>query len=490
MQITLKKNWFNPLFFILNEIIKDDTIRSVLIYGGKGSAKTASVCQIVVKEALINVSSTIGFRKESAKIPDTLRESFKLGLETTRLYPAFQLQDRRVLCDNGAKIVMRGLDSEGKAKGIESFLYVIADELDQFLPLEWEQMDLSLRGRRGQKLFGLWNPVDENSWVKTDLIDPVEWVDSDRWKLPHNESFVRLSKDGSTILIKTTYEDNYWIAGSPCGDYGFRDEGIIAKYNRLKTTNYNSYKVNVLGEWGKTNFGGEILKNWDSSHHTGKHEYNPRQAVYLSFDENVNPYFPCGFFQVGEGDTNPRMIHAIAAKNPNNTTKWMGREIIRVLRQWRHKEHLYIGGDATSKKDDVKLEKGHNLFKIMEKELWEFRPQIKMPRSNPSVRTSTDFFNAILIGEVEYMTFGVDSTCKIAIQDFENTKEDKNGHVDKSVVRDPVTKVSYQPFGHFFDVTRYFLTHVYSKEYNEYQRGDTPAVMATGNNNFNSSKRY
>src|ERR1035437_3125649 len=35
MDITFKKIWLNPLYFILNDIRKDETIRTVLIMGGK-----------------------------------------------------------------------------------------------------------------------------------------------------------------------------------------------------------------------------------------------------------------------------------------------------------------------------------------------------------------------------------------------------------------------------------------------------------------------
>lgn len=467
--VRFDKHWFNPLYFILNELIKDPTIRTILVYGGKSSAKTFSICQVLSKEAVLYGRSTIAFRKESTAIPTTLKKTFNKAMESMYIHPAFERQDRKYT-STASEIVLKGIDDEEKAKGIESYQYVFLDELNQYELGEYEQFQLSLRGSPGQKIFGAWNPVDENSWVKTELVDRHEFVDTE-FKLPCPTSFVKKSTDGRVVLIKTTYEDNYWIVGAPDKDYGYRDENLIAEYLALKSKNYNSFRVNVLGEWGKVVFGGEFLKCWKSEIHTGKFEYDPSQAIYLWFDENVNPYFPCGFFQVGKDQKSPRLVHAIAAKNPNNTVKWMGREIIRKLTEWGHKERVYVGGDATSQKDDVKQEKGHDLFRLIMNELAEFKPQRRTDNSNPSVRMSADFFNSILDGQVDKMSFGADQSCRQAIMDYENTKEDKNGKIDKSLVRDPQTDVSYQPWGHFVDLTRYFLVTVFASEYEYYQRG-------------------
>jgi PBSX family phage terminase large subunit len=479
MAVRLSKKWFNPLYFIINEILKDSSIRTVLVFGGKSSSKTVSICQSLVKESLINNASTVALRKESTSIPTTLKKSFSLAIDSMYLYPAFLKQDRRFLCDNGSEVVLKGIDSEEKAKGVESYKYLFLDELNHFEQGEYEQFQLSLRGIEGQKIFAAWNPVDENSWVKTELVDKHEWFDT-QWKLPCEHSYVKKSGNGKIVLIKTTYEDNYWIAGSPCRTYGYRDENLIAEYNAMMKTNDNKYRVNVLGEWGKVTYGGEILKKWQSERDVIDAQYNKDLAIYLSFDENVNPYFPCGIFQVGEDQKSARMIGCITAKNPNNTVRGICNEIKHLLKQWNHKGNIYITGDATSQKEDVKQEKGHDLFRILQQELREYNPIIKIGASNPSVLTSTDFFNSILDYNAQGIEFKVDKTCRMAISDFENTKEDKNGKVDKKTVTDPNTKVSYQPYGHIFDLTRYFLVNVFNAEFIRFQGNNVIPVVSVG----------
>lgn len=467
--IQFRKRWFNPLYFVLDDLLKDNTIRTVLVYGGKSSSKTVSITQQLSKECAVYNSGSIAFRKESTIIKTTLKKSFDLAIKSMWLGAMFDKLEFSYRSTD-SEIVLKGLDDEEKAKGIESYKYVYLDELNHFTLQEYEQFNLSLRGIPGQKIIGSWNPVDENSWVKTDLVDKYEWIDT-KYKLPCDQSFVRISKCGKVVLIKTTYEDNYWITGSPDGSYGYRDENLINEYESLRTRNFNSYRVNVLGEWGKVVFGGEFLKCWKSEIHTGQYLYDPDQAIYLYFDENTNPYFPCGFFQVGRDQKSPRMIHCIAAKNPNNKINWMCREITRKLKEWNHNGRVYIGGDATSQKEDVKLESGHDMFRLIINELKEFKPTRRTDRSNPSVIMSADFVNSMLEGNVPQMSFGVDKSCKMAIADYENTKEDKNGKVDKKTVTDPITKVSYQPYGHFVDLTRYFLCTTFAGEYEQYQRG-------------------
>lgn len=487
--VRFDKQWFNPLYFILNRILQENSIRTVLVYGSKSSAKTVSITQILTKELVLKNASSIAFRKESSTIPTTLKKSFNLSINTTRLYPAIEKQDRRYLNKNSdSEIVLKGIDDEEKAKGVESYKYLYLDELNHFLQAEYEQFQLSLRGIEGQKIFCSWNPVDENSWVKTELVDLHAWTECDRFgKLPSENSFVKISEDGKIVLIKTVYQDNYWIVGSPCGTYGYRDENLISTYEALKFTNYNSYKVNVLGEWGKTVFGGEFLKCWKSEIHTGLFPYDNQQALWLSFDENVVPYFPCGFFQVGRDLKSPRLVHEIAAKSPNNKVSWMCREITRKLIEFGHKERLYITGDATSQKEDVKLEEGDDMFRLITTGLGKFNPQRVTPKSNPSVRMSADFLNSLLEGNIPGMSFGANNPCRTAVADYENTKEDKNGKVDKTTVKDPKTGITYQPYGHFVDLTRYVLVTAFPKEYLDYQRGGNTPMPTTGKNSSKNS---
>jgi hypothetical protein len=158
----------------------------------------------------------------------------------------------------------------------------------------------------------------------------------------------------------------------------------------------------------------------------------------------------------------------------------MGRVLMAKFRKWRHTGHVYVCGDSTSQKDDVKQEKGFDLFRLLINELDEVKPIRRVAKSNPNVRPSADFFNAILDYNEQGISFVANETCRTAILDYENTKEDKNGKVDKRTVTDPVTKVPYQPYGHYVDLTRYLITTVFSSQYAKFQTGIIKPLVVVG----------
>ena len=54
MVIKFKKNWFNPLYFILNDALKDNPrINKVFIYGSKSSAKTLTIGSISQRNVIL-----------------------------------------------------------------------------------------------------------------------------------------------------------------------------------------------------------------------------------------------------------------------------------------------------------------------------------------------------------------------------------------------------------------------------------------------------
>ena len=318
----------------------------------------------------------------------------------------------------GNEILCAGMDDPEKIKSIAGITSVWCEEATELDELDFNQLELRVRGQTAnyKQFIITFNPISEQHWLKRRFFD-----------IPDDEVYI----------LHTTYRDN-----------SFLDADYIHHLTERVKANPNLHKVYVLGEWGKVDFGGEFLKSWSTIKHTRQVSYDPTLAVWLSFDENVNPYFPCGIFQISD-DNEVRMLDCLALKNPDNTVKAMARAILQLLRHWKHTGHVYVCGDSTSQKDDVKQEKGFDLFRLLITELDEVKPIRRVSKSNPNVRPSADFFNAILAYNEQGISFVADESCRVAILDFENTKEDKNGKVDKKTVLDPVTKVSYQPYGHF-----------------------------------------
>lgn len=465
--ITYSRKWFNPLFFILEDITDNKPkIKRVLIYGGKSSSKTISVCQLLAKKGIESRQSSILFRKESARVKTTIKRSFDLAVKSTRLNQGWEKLDREFKSVTGANVVLTGLDSEDKAKGVEGFSYVLFDELDQYEQNEYNQTNLSLRGEGRKVFFATWNPVSKTSWVKTKLVDTYEWLDTE-YELPDKNSFVKISSCGTTILIKTSYKDNYWTVGSPCCSYGYRDENLIRDYEHLKTSDYNAYKVNVLGEWGTVNRGGEFYKSFKPELHVIKSIlYNQDLPLHLSFDENVNPYLSLSVYQ-GEG-LKTWKIDEICLENPKNTLHYVLTEFKR--RYSNTKETIFIYGDRTSLKADTKLEKGQNFFTIIEDNLRAdgYNVRLRLPRKNPNVSSRGNFINEIFRNNIYGIDYKISENCIKTIDDYENVKEASDGTKLKEKKKHPITKVTYEKYGHLTDTDDYFICEYYKIEYEKY----------------------
>jgi phage terminase large subunit len=469
-----RKEWFNPLFFVLRDLIKkNEDIHTVMVYGGKGSAKTYSISQLILTEAYAKASSTIALRKHSNTLQRSLKATFVEAIKSIRLHEVAQVQKFNIIIEavnSMANITFSGLDDSEKFKGVEGVQYAYLDEANQFLYEEQEQISLSLRGKERQILFMSWNPVSEMNYLKSKIIDNIEWVATE-YTLPDPESFVNISDCGGYVLIKTTYKDNYFIVGSPCGTYGFKDTKLIKKYEDLKKTNYASYRVNVLGNWGKAITGGEFLYSFTPEGNvtqasiTGRQSslYNPEKPLYISLDDNVLPYITGLIFQIDidkNGYSKAVQIDEICVQY---TEKWA--EEFRRRYSVNVVKGLYITGDRTALKDDSKNEKGNNMYLSISRILHDYKPSIRLPSSNPSVEDSRTFLCDIFTGLQDNIDLKIASICKLSIYDYMYALQDDKGGVLKNIIRDKVTKKSHQEHGHHCDALRYFVMQFFYSEF-------------------------
>ena len=418
--------------------------RYLVMKGGAGSGKSiAAVQKIILRITTEPKHRFLCVRKVATTLRNSIYQLLVDKIIEYGIYQEFNINKsemRFTHLPTGNEILLHGMDDQEKIKSIAGITGVWCEEATELDEMDFNQLELRVRGNTSnyKQFIVTFNPISETHWLKRRFFD---------------------TQDDDVYTMNTTYLDNKFL-----------DDDYVKHLKERVRSNQNLYKVYVLGEWGKVDFGGEFLKHWDSSKHTRVVEYDENLAIYLSVDENVNPYFPCGIFQVSD-DNEVRLIYEIALKNPNNTIDAMCNAIRMKLMQWKHKGQIYLCGDATSQKDDVKVEKGYDLFRLLISKLPEFKIIRRVPPSNPNVRPSADFFNSILEVQEQGISFVVDDRCRTSILDFENTKEDKNGKVDKKTVTDPQTKVSYQPYGHFCDLSRYLLVSVFPTEYNKFQTG-------------------
>lgn len=245
----------------------------------------------------------------------------------------------------------------------------------------------------------------------------------------------------------------------------------------LKMLPKYQYMAFVEGDWDvSVKVGGEFYKCFELDHHVGPCKYNPELPLHISWDDNVNPYLPCGVFQL-QGKA-VRMIDEIAGVSPNNTVRMVCNEIIRKYQG--HAAGMFIYGDATAQKEDTKMEKGYNFFRLIQDALSQFRPVMRVAKSNPSVMMRGMWINTILEKQIGGITFMVDDGCKKTINDFVLLKEAADGTKLKEMETDPKTKVRFQKVGHFTDLTDYLLCTAFANEFSQYQSGGSTKMPNFG----------
>lgn len=257
------------------------------------------------------------------------------------------------------------------------------------------------------------------------------------------------------------------------------------------------YKVFVDGDWDiSLKTGGEFYKCFEldmhvvpNSAHPEEVKYNPTLPLHISWDDNVNPYLPMGIFQIiihrnaaglPTGKKDLVMIDEIAGITPRNTVKAVCDEFIR--RYPNHQSGLFIYGDATAVKQDTKLEKGYNFFRLIMDNLKQYKPQYRVLSANPSVVMRGNWINTVLEKNIGGLRIIIGSHCKQTINDLILLKEAADGTKLKEMETN-TAGVRYQKVGHFTDLLDYIMCSAFAHEFAQYQKGSVVSTLSFGKNN-------
>ena len=255
-----------------------------------------------------------------------------------------------------------------------------------------------------------------------------------------------------------------------------------AYFDSLKMLPKYQYEVFVEGNWDlQLKVGGEFYKCFELDQHVkdfGKDNgYKPELPLHISWDDNVNPYLPCGIFQIEGKEI--RMIDEIAGVTPNNTVERVCKEIIR--RYQGHNAGMFIYGDATANKEDTKLEKGMNFYKLILQHLAQYKPVNRVLTSNPSVVMRGNWINTVLEKELGGIRIIFGANCKKAISDMVVVKEASDGTKLKET-ETTSSGVKQQKNSHFSDLTDYVLCAAFNAEFKLYQQGGLSAPVLSARN--------
>lgn len=493
MKINFKK--LNPVGFYLLKFLQDLTIRFIILFGGSSSGKSYSVAQIILIFTLWEGSNTLVMRKVGASIRDSIYQDFKTAADQLGITNLFRFSDgvKTITClSNGARIVFKGLDDSEKIKGLSSFKRVVLDEESEFEEEDYKQIRKRLRGMVGQQIITTFNPIKETHWIKTQIFDKEKWHDIPKTveiagrELPPqltDVKSIRMNEPKSilnprtkeieehpsdTVVIQTTYLNNFWVVGSPDGTYGFYDEQCVADFERDRLNDPDYYNVYALGEWGVIRTGSEFFSSFNRGVHTGVCEYDPTLPVHISVDSNVLPYISCTYWQISldGGKKHIRQIGETCADSPNNTVRKAAKLVAKRLHEMGVDKVILHGDASTRAANNIDDEKRsfHDLFiDTMQKEGIEVID--KVSNKNPSVPMSGEFINAIFDAVLPGLQITIDENCKVSTEDYMSVQKDVNGGILKTKVKNKITMQTYEEHGHISDTFRYVVVDMLREEF-------------------------
>ena len=482
--IAFSYSMFNPLFYHLRSATRNEDLRIIFNLGGSSSGKSYSSSQLALYLSLTQGCNILVLRKVGSSISRSIYMDFKKiingGLEP--FFDCFQNEIRNKA--NKSVISFSGLDDSEKIKGISQYKYLILDELTEFELEDFKQLRKRMRGIKGQQMICNFNPISELHWIKTDVFDLEEWEElptslgqegSEIHKLSKitskqvNKSRIIINpKTGAEeihpsdmMILKTTYLNNFWVVGSPDGDFGYYDRQTVADFDKDRERDYDYYRIYALGDWGVIRTGGEFLYNFDENRNTAEVQYNPSLPIRLSVDNNVLPYISVGIWQLD--DNKLYQIKEIAAEEPNNTVVKASEMVAEYLDSIDYRDIVIIHADASTTARNTIDEQKQSFIDKFADVLLKRGYQISMclPKKNPSVSMSCEFANKLLSDS----RIVVDRSCKKSILDYLNSKRDANGGMIKKRVKDKQTGQTYEQWGHFTDTLRYVTVFTFQEEY-------------------------
>lgn len=417
-------------------------------------------------------------RKYAVDIKDSIYSDFTTIISDWKLSDEFVIQQNYIRCKKtGSYVRFRGLDDSEKIKGLSGFKRVVLEEISQFEEKDLKQIRKRLRGKAGQQIVGIFNPIDETHWIKTKIFDLEELKEVET-----DIAGMWVNDQGNVLVLKTNYLDNKYIVGDwkkdELGNYavdaegkliqigGFIDQHTIDDFEKDKLNDFEYYRIYGLGDWGRIRIGGEFWKKFKHADHINQIGWDKELPISLTWDENVNPYVTCAVWQLK--DKHAQQIDEIFLEDPRNTVKDVCAEFLKRYPIDQVKG-LFIYGDRTSLKADTKLAKGENFFTIITKYLKDYHPTLRLQSKNPSVAQSGKFINEIYEGaSASGITIGINSKCKLSVFDYTYALEDSDGTMLKSKKKNPITKVNYEEFGHASDAKRYLITTAFETQYNQF----------------------
>ena len=239
--------------------------RYLILYGGSGSGKSVFASQKILLRVLSEAGHRIlVLRKVGVNMRESVFKRLKNEISDMGLTSEFDILTTTMSFTHkgtGSEIILSGVDDVEKLKSIEKITSVWVEEATELTELEFDQIDLRLRGETPyyKQIILTFNPIDESHWLKKRFFDN-----------PPDNAYV----------LKTTFKDNAFI-----------DEEYRRVLEEKAALSPNLYRIYYLGEWGREDIESPYCINFKKEKHVSDvAQFRPEMQVIFSLDFNVEPF--------------------------------------------------------------------------------------------------------------------------------------------------------------------------------------------------------
>lgn len=448
----------NDIFLPLWETILP---KIVLLYGSYGSGKSMAIADRLLDKCKNQPYFRCYFgRNVLEDVRGSVHKTLVDEIRTLHLEDEFSFSDAptgsMVITHKATRNEFRpfGASDPASLKSIKDPTDFFLEELDQF---DFEDFALCLSRLRTIK-------ADTRLWAafNTEKVYSAHWIrkillpgdGEERMEIPgfdFRQMIFSLMANfpDNYFLNREEYEKTLWLSAG----------GDAAKFNSI-----------ARGQWGQIRTGDEFFKQFSETRHVKPAKYQPG-TIHVSLDENVNPYVTVSCWQLDTDAKQLRQVHEIPAKSPDNNAPKAAKRLADWLHTAGHKDVVYLYGDpSASKRSTIDANNQSFYDKFIEVMRTEgFHVTSRVQRSAPEVALSAAFINAIYESNLFGWSIIIGDHCFKSIEDYIQVKEDQDGKMLKTKVKDKESGVTYEPFGHFSDAKRYFITTVLASEFAQFK---------------------
>lgn len=424
----------------------------ILLYGGAiRGAKSHFGCMMIISLTQMYPNSRwVMLRKDSVVLKATLLKTFKENFLDKGWYQeveSFNQTDLVLTFKNKSQILFMGEN------------YDRDKDLNRFKGLEFN---------------GAF--IDEVNEVQEVTLDKIieragSWFHSEGCPTK-----ILMSCNPTQNWVKKRFYDKYKAGTLPDGVAYlqakiFDNPHIPQDYlDALKLLPIHQYRVFVDGEWDVAmKVGNEFLREFDTDKHVKANTWDLSNMIHISLDSNVYPYIAVTVWQLvrkGNGWL-IKQVNELPAVDPINTGTKAGKNVGEWLKNIGYNQRVMIYGDRSTKNRNNIDDNKKSFFELFTEGISKegFRIEDKMLKAAPGVAGIADFINAIFAGEIPGLEIEIGENCKESINDYIETKTDKDGSMLKKRITDSRTGVSYEPNGHLTDTLKDFIVSAFNKEY-------------------------